>query len=352
MAYLQFDNIKIRGMAACVPSKIEENKDLPFFPSEEDYERFVSVTGIHRRHISSPQICTSDMCLAAAQKLIEELRWDKKEIGCLIFVSQTPDYIYPATSCVLQGKLGLSPDCMSFDISMGCSGWVYGLSVISSLIGANNIKKALLLVGDTVTKTKSPFDKSAYPLFGDAGTATALESCEKSASLCFNLQTDGTKYSAIIIPEGGFRNMFNEESLKMKTDNDGIMRCGLNSKMNGASIFTFSILRAPQSINALMDHFCIDKNEIDYFVFHQANLMMNEQIRKKLKIEPERCPYIFNEFGNNSSASIPLTIVTQLKKKLMGCKAKIISSGFGVGLSWGSAFFELDNIKCCDLIEI
>lgn len=352
MSFQKINNVRIDGIAACVPAKIEENAELEMFSVQEDYDKFVAMTGIERRRIVSEGICASDMCYAAAEKLISDLKWEKSEINCLVFVSQTPDYKLPATACVLQSRLGLAKDCMSFDISLGCSGWVYGLTVVASIISAGGNKKALLLVGDTVSTTKSPLDKSTYPLFGDAGTATALSFDNNATAISSCLYTDGGNYEAIMIEDGGARNPFNSESLEVKEFENGIKRNRLQSILDGSSVFTFGISKAPQSVNNLIEHFEIEKDNVDYFVFHQANMLMNEKIRTKLKLQEEKVPYILNDFGNTSSTSIPLTIVVKLRNELENAKRKIIACGFGVGLSWGAIAFDLENVICSELIEI
>lgn len=352
MAFQQFNTVKIDGISACVPANIEENSSLNLFANTEEYEKFVATTGIERRHVVTEGVCASDLCLAAAEKLIAELNWDKNEIDCLIFVSQTPDYKLPATACVLQGKLGLSKNCMTFDISLGCSGWVYGVSTMASILSSGNIKKGLLLVGDTVTRTKSPLDKSTYPLFGDAGTATALSYNENAAPLQIALFTDGTNYDAIMIEDGGYRNPVTENSFDYVDYGNGIVRNKLQSVLDGSSVFTFGISKAPQSVNNLIEYFEIDKDAVDYFVFHQANKLMNEKIRTKLKLPEEKVPYILKDFGNTSSTSIPLTLVNNLGNELKNKELKIIACAFGVGLSWGAMSADFRKIVCCNLIEI
>jgi 3-oxoacyl-[acyl-carrier-protein] synthase-3 len=353
MAFQENKNVKIVGISACVPKNIEDNRELALLGDQNDIKKFIDSTGIIcRRTVSNKKICTSDLCFEAAQKLIEELKWDRNDIDCLILVTQTPDYLLPSTACILQGRLGLSKDCFAMEISQGCSGWVYGLSTITSLLSSGNMKRALLLVGDTVTVTKSKKDKSTYPLFGDAGTATAIEFESKNEGMIFNTGTDGDKYECIIIRDGGFRNPFTSESLVVKEQEPGIFRNNLQSFLHGQNVFIFGISRVPKSIKALLEKYELDKNEIDFFVFHQANLLMTEQIRKKIKIESEKVPYSLDEFGNTSSASIPLTIVTRLGDKLKKGDHKLLACGFGVGLSWGTVVFNTSNLVCPELIEI
>jgi 3-oxoacyl-[acyl-carrier-protein] synthase-3 len=351
MAFQKIMNVSVRGISACVPSFNEDNKRIPLFQNQEESDKFIEATGVEFRHmVKNSGICTSDMCYYSSLKLLEEIGWKPEEIDCLIFVSQTPDYILPATACILQERLKLTTDCYALDISLGCSGWIYGLSVISSLISGGTMKKGLLLAGDTTTVTKSPKDKSTYPLFGDAGTATVVEFDLNADPLMFNFGTDGKGHEAIMIPDGGFRNFFNAKSFEEVEIEPGIIRNRLQSILNGPAVFTFGISKAPKSVNAILEHFEINKENIDYFIFHQANLFMNEKIRLKLKIEPEKVPYSLRNYGNTSSASIPLTIVTQKKSKLNN--KKLLACAFGVGLSWASVVFNTTNLKCPDLVEI
>lgn len=347
MANIEVKNIALRGIAACVPSDVEDNKEISVFPTENDARKFIETTGIEFRHlVNGRDICTSDMCYEAAADLMKELGWQPEEVDCLIFVTQTPDYILPSTAPIIQNKLGLGADTYCMDISLGCSGWVYGLSVVASLLSAGGMKKALLLSGDTTTVSKSKADKSTYPLFGDAGTATALEFAPGAEGLRFNFGTDGKSSNAIIIPDGGFRNFVTPESFEVQEIESGISRNKLQSVLDGPAVFTFSITKAPRSVNTLMEYFSIDKEQVDFFVFHQANLFMNEKIRNKLKIPAEKVPYTLNEFGNTSSASIPLTIVARIAEKLSSGEHNLIASGFGVGLSWGTVHFTTHNLVC------
>ena len=351
MAFHLIRNVSIRGISACVPAFREDNKEIPLFQNHEESNKFIEATGVEFRHmVKSSGICTSDMCYSSSVKLLDNLGWRPEEIDCLIFVSQTPDYILPATSCILQERLKLPTDCYALDISLGCSGWVYGLSVIASLISGGTMKKGLLLAGDTTTVTKSPKDKSTYPLFGDAGTATAVEFVQDSEPLFFNFGTNGAGYEAIIIPDGGFRNFYNETSFEEEEIEPGVIRNRLQSILNGPAVFTFGISKAPKSVNVLLEHFGINKDDIDFFIFHQANLFMNEKIRIKLKIEPEKVPYSLREYGNTSSASIPLTIVTYKNDELKN--KRLLACAFGVGLSWASVIFNTYDLNCPGLIEI
>lgn len=350
MAFLSIPHIVIRGIAACVPppSGIDENDKYPL--PAEDVEKLISTIGVERKRVSGKTTCCSDLCLAAAERLISDLGWQKAEIEYLVFVSQTPDYITPATACVLQHRLGLGVGCMAFDVNLGCSGWVYGLSVLSALV-AQGRGKGLILAGDTLSKFISKEDKSTWPLFGDAGSATAVEYAEGEPGFKFHLASDGDGQKAIWIKDGGYRHPVSEESFVSRTFGNGICHNDLQLVLDGMSVFSFGISRAPESVNQLLEHFEIDKETVDFYTFHQANLFMNEKIRKKLRLPMEKVPYSLRNFGNTSGATIPLTLVSELNRRLSSSRSTHIGCAFGVGLSWGSVYFETDHIVCPELVE-
>ena len=348
MAFLKIGNVRIAGIAAGVPKQVGSNLDRSLHNISDDYtpEAFVEATGVLERHISET-LTTSDLGYAAAEKLISDLGWEKAEIEAILFVSQTADYIFPATACILQDRLGLSKECYAADVALGCSGWVYGLSYVSSLFNVGTIKKAILIAGDA----KPRIHCVVNPLFGHAATATAIEYSEESSGFMFHFGTDGSGYDAIITPDGGCRNQTSIDSFtKELVDGRGINR--LQGRMKGMDVFAFGISTAPKSIKKLAEHFGFDYQEADYFVFHQANMKMNNTIVKKLKLDTEKVPSCMYHFGNTSSASIPLTIVTQLKGKIENRPTKFICCGFGVGLSWGTVAFETNNIVIPEIVEV
>lgn len=345
MAFFEFKNVRIVGMSAGVPKHIEYTKDNPNISSEYNYEDFIKSTGIKSRRIDE-NLTTSDLCCAAAEKLIKDLEWDKKEIEVLIFVTQGPDYIAPSTACIVQDRIGLSKDCYAAELSFGCSGWVYGLSYAVSLLASGCVKKALLMVGDA--RLHIP---TIDPLVGFAGTVTALEYKEGASGFKFHFGTDGSGYDAIIVPDGGARNQVSPKSFEMENVN-GKQMCRLQSRMNGMDVFAFAISTAPKSMKKLAEHFSLSLEDMDHCVLHQANMQIDEIIRKKMKYPEEKVPMCLPYFGNTSSASIPLTIVSQLKGKIEKKLTKFICCGFGIGLSWGSVAFDSESIVLSDLVEI
>lgn len=351
MATFSINDIAIKGISCCVPKNKERNIDLDIL-TQEEIQKFIEATGVEERRIATKEICTSDLCCEAAEKLIKDLNWQKEEIEILVFVSQTADYILPVSAAILQDRLGLSTNTIAFDVPLGCSGYVYGMSIIAGMMKATGLKKGLLLAGDTISKIVSDKDKSTLPLFGDAGSATAFELNENSGNFLFDLGTDGSGYKTIIVPDGGSRNRINADSLEIKIIEEGISRNSCDLVLDGMDVFGFGISQGPKTVNKLLEKYAIDKEKIDYFIFHQANLMMNKMIAKKLKLPVEKVPYSLQHFGNTSSATIPLTIVSELKDKIENKPSNLLMCGFGVGLSWGTVFVEDCKIEVLDLIEL
>ena len=352
MAFLEFKNVRIAGIAAGVPKTISSN----LHPTEDDQmssdyspEEYVKTTGVRERR-TSRELTTADLGYAAAEQLIADLGWDKSEIEALIFVSQTHDYILPATACILQDRLGLSKECYAFDGSIGCSGWVYGISTAASLLGEGKMKKVLMICGDAKKRFRIEGNQLRDPLFGSAGTATALEFKECAQGLKCHFGTDGSGFDAIITPDGGARSPFTVHSFDFE-DVEGKQMCRLQARMKGMDVFSFGITTAPKTVKKLGEHFGFNYLDTDFFVFHQANMKMNNMIAKKLKLAPEKVPSCMYRFGNTSSASIPLTIVGELRGHCEDGK-QFICCGFGVGLSWGTIHFTSDNMIVSKLVEV
>lgn len=349
MANITIRQVRVAGISTCVPKQVERNTSLTQF-NEDEIQKLIKMTGIEERRKVDDKTTTSDLCLKAAEKLIAELGWDSKDIDALVFVTQTPDYILPATSSILQNKLGLPLSCLTLDISSGCSGYINGLITLGKIMSGGGIKKCLLLVGDTISKICNPNDKSTYPLFGDAGTATALVFDPDAADIKCNIYSDGSGFNAIKIEDGGYRNPFNSNSLNESEIEENIIRSRSDLELDGMDVFSFGISKAPECVNNLLNDYSIDKNEVDYFIFHQANKFMNDTIRKKLVLKPEQVPSTLREFGNTSSASIPITICARIANEVKIQDKKLVLCGFGVGLSWGSIYLELNKIVCPDII--
>ena len=351
MALLKIENTALLGIACCVPKNCEKTEDYPFL-SEQERNGFIKGTGIEERRVGADELCTSDMCYEAADQLIKDLGIDREQIKVLVFVSQSPDYHLPATAIILQDRLGISKNCLAFDVGLGCSGYVYGLSIAGSLLQNMESGYALLLAGDKSTFSANLRDKSTRPLFGDAGSATILSKENNAQPLHFNLQSDGSGFESIIIRGGGTRMPFHKSSTEDKEVEKDIWRNDLNLEMDGVEVFNFSLREVKKNVMTLLEEITVDKEEVDYFVMHQANRFLNETVRKKIKIGADKVPYSIQKFGNTSSASIPLTLVTELSKELSSRSLKLLFSGFGVGLSWGSIYLQTSNVRISKLIEL
>jgi len=351
MALFTIPNITIKGLAAAVPKNEVSNRDYNWI-SKKERELLIKTIGVEKKRIAEKGTTTADLCYAASEKLLEELDWDNSEIQALILVTQSGDYMVPATAPILQDRLGLPKSCMALDINLGCSGYVYGLSVIGGLMSTGSIKKALLLIGDLSSITASYRDKSTYPLFGDSGTATALAYDENAAPMVFNLQTDGAGYEAIIIPDGGVRNFVSRDSFIYKKYGAGIYRHQLHVALDGIEVFNFSLREVVPNIKKTLKYAEKSLDDYDYLIFHQANKLINSTLRKMLKIDPEKVPFSIQKFGNTSGASVPLTIISELRDEIREKKLKLVLSAFGIGLSWGTALVETEGVVCPEIIEI
>lgn len=348
MAVIRFKNVGIKAMAACVPPKKVFNKDLTDIMPEEEVQKMINSVGIHERRICNSSVFASDLCYKAAIKLMQDNNIDPASIDVLLFMSQCADYRIPATACILQHRLGLSKDCMAMDLSLGCSGYVYALSAAMAYASMDGINRVLLLDGEAFSKIVNPRDKVNAPLYGDAGTATLIEKGHYSDSI-FMLHTDGSGEEAVKIP-AGMRHPITPQSLEVTQREDGNYRSDLEVYMDGMEVFNFAIKSVPKGVKELLAATSEEISDIDWLLFHQSNRFMTDFFVKKLKVAPERVPYCIDRFGNTSSASIPLTIVSELNGKLAHA-AKVVMCGFGAGLSWATAQLSLENCKISDLID-
>ncbi|MBE0655563.1 MAG: ketoacyl-ACP synthase III [Bacteroidales bacterium] len=352
MGLLSFRNAGISGLAAAVPKQVIHNLEFTNYFSSESVREIVEKIGVKERRFADEKTCSSDLCFAAAEKLLTDMNLDRKDIDLLIFVSQTPDYRMPATSVLLQERLGLSTSVITLDINLGCSAFLYSLTVAYSMLLTCGLKKALVLDGETRSKVYSLKDRKTGFLFGDGGVAALIESGERFGRSWFSLNSDGSRESLIKIPAGGYRNMSSADSVKEKVvDEYGNIRSDEQGYMNGADVFNFVIREVPKDFNRLFEYSGIDIGTIDYFVFHQANSYINNFLAKKLKLPEAKIPSTIEKFGNTSSVSIPLTIVSELRGMLAEHK-RLLMSGFGVGLTWGTAIIDVEECYLGDIVEV
>jgi 3-oxoacyl-[acyl-carrier-protein] synthase-3 len=351
MANLSYTNVGITSMAGAIPkNKIVNREYTSYFPKDVVMD-IVDKTGVEERRFATKDQTASDLCQAAAEQLFLDNSIEKSEIDILLFITQTPDYRMPATSITLQHRLGLPKTTAAFDINLGCSGFVYGLSVAYAYATMPHVRKVLVLDGETRSKVYHPKDRKTGFIFGDAGVAAVVEKQEVGNSY-FSLNSDGSKSDLIKIDAGGYRNPSNGETTQEKVvDAHGNIRTDEHGYMNGADVFNFVLREIPKNIKEILKFAVKNLEDFDYIVFHQANKFMNDYLAKKLKLESTKVPSTIAKYGNTSSVSIPITIVDQLRYKLEGEK-QLFLCGFGVGMSWATAVIPTKNIKISKLVEL
>jgi len=349
MAILRFYNVGISSIAACVPKNISYNKDLDYLIPANTIEKMIETTGIIEKRFVDKETCASDLCFKAAEKLITDNNIDKGEIDILLFLSQTPDYLIPATSPILQERLGLPKETACMDLTLACSGFIYALSTAYAYASLPSVRKVLLLVGDTFSKISNPKDRVNFPLYGDAGTACIVEKGNYEESI-FELTSDGSGADNVMVPAMGYRHKITQDDLMDKEREDGNYRSEMDITMDGMKTFDHAIIVIPKQVKTLMRDANITPDNIDYVISHQANKMMITFIMKRLKIDMAKVPFCLDKFGNTSSPSIPLTIVSELDGKLNGEK-KLLLSAIGAGWTFATAYIKTNNIKISHILE-
>jgi 3-oxoacyl-[acyl-carrier-protein] synthase-3 len=340
MPTLQYHNSRIAGLTCTFPQNERTTSEIAD-GFGIDSKRIIAMTGIESRRIAPDHMCASDLCADAAERLLDGLSWEPESIDALVFVTQTPDYFLPATACVLQRRLGLANHCASFDVNMGCSGYVYGLYIASSLI-ESGIQRALLLVGDTSSKFISDQDRSVAFLFGDSGSATAIE--RKPSRATFVLGTDGGGADHLIIPGGHSRQRATPELCERVTMEGGNIRSPQELYMNGAEVMAFTLREVPPLFDTLLAERGVSREEIDAVVMHQANKFLLDNLARKMDIPADRVPSSVQRYGNTSCASIPVTISECLREAVSESKLRLALMGFGVGWSWAGCITDFDHI--------
>jgi len=321
----------IRGVFSAVPSRRFDNfTDATGF-TEDEVRKVVGMAGVKSRRMAGDSVCSSDLCQAAAEALLEKTGWEADSVDALIMVTQSPDYLLPSTACVLQTKLGLPTTCAAFDVGLGCSGYAYGLYLGALMLSGGGLKRALVLHGETPARFADESDRSVSLLFGDAGSATALEAVDPAGTTpwSFVLHTDGSGYQDLIIPGGGFRERFPEERRRYCVS------------MNGPNIFNFSIKRVPPVIQDTLDLAGLNKDDVDYYILHQSNQFIMRHLSKKMGIPETKVPLTLEDFGNTGGPSVPLTLVRGELTRPSDRSLKLMLVGYGVGLSWGAALVDL-----------
>jgi 3-oxoacyl-[acyl-carrier-protein] synthase-3 len=355
MATARFRHARVTGVVCTVGSERRPLRDDPLIRGMEpaQAERLLNLIGIDARRVSPRGVTALDLCENAARNLLRGLDCPAAMVDAVVFVTQTPDFQQPSTANLLHGRMFFPKTTAAFDVNQGCSGWVYGLYLASAMIEAGGCHRVLLLAGDTVTQTINSRDRSTALLFGDAGSATMIERSETPVESFFMLHSDGSGHDAIKVPAGAFREPLNQADLTERTDAEGNVRRRDQLHMNGVEVLNFTLREEPAAVRALLEAAGAASEAVDHFVFHQANRFIVQNLAKRLRLPADKVPVgAVSEFGNQSSASIPGVLCHDLSMVLSaGAPARVLASGFGVGLSWASCLLWLHGLKVCNWVE-
>jgi 3-oxoacyl-[acyl-carrier-protein] synthase-3 len=328
MAFSTLNNLRVKGISTCVPPKrVSNTRDVPGMDPGE-LRKVVAMAGVEYRHVSDGSITSTDLCRQACGELMAEIGWSAESVDALVLVTQSPDYFLPSSSCLVHRDLGFPTSTATFDVGLGCSGYPYGLWLGAMMLNSG-LDRIIVMHGETPSLFCHPDDHATSLLFGDAGSATAMERSEGTGTAHFSLHTDGQGFADLIIPGRGFRESAPEGS------RDRYLF------MNGPNIFSFSIKRVPAIIEEMLARTQLGVNDIDYFVLHQSNRFIMKHLAKKCSLDPDKVPIILEDFGNAGGPSVPLAI-TQGIPAQRPSDSRILAIGYGVGLSWSASLFDLE----------
>lgn len=343
MAVFKTQGIEIAGITCAVPDNYIPAESFAERFGEEAVIRFTEGTGIHSIYNALPEQTAGDLAFAAAEHLFSKVEVDRTKIGVMVFVTQSPDYRRPSTACILQKRLGLLMDCMTMEVELGCSGFVYGFQTALSMMTTSDAEYGLVLIGETASKLVNPMDKSIVMMYGDAGAAVLLKKAGRQ-EISTLLKSDGDRYKAIVLPAGGFRDMNPPHDIFMCSD--GNERTLYDIFMDGTSVFSFSITDIPKTIKEYLAITGTTMDDYDVVALHQANQFILKQIIRRIKADKDKVPVSLDRYGNTGGISIPLTLCDKYGEKNDGTTVKALMSGFGIGLSWGvtSAYIPTDVV--------
>jgi 3-oxoacyl-[acyl-carrier-protein] synthase-3 len=349
-----FENKKITGILTVIPkNELLFDEEIPNYNfSAANSMKLKKIMGYDRHRIVNENACVSDLCVHGLNYLFENRLLAPEEIDALILVTQTPDYFMPPTSNIIQGALGLNNDILCLDINQGCAGFILGLLQAFTLLGNPAFNKVVLMNADILSRKVSTKDRNSYPLVGDAASISIIENCNESGMVYTNIKMDGIRGNALMIPAGGLRMPANAETARMEEDEGKNVRSKEHLIMEGRSVFTFVQTEVPRLIDELLEYAAIDKDEIEYFLFHQPNRFMLQKLADSMSIDYCKMPNnIVGKFGNSSGVTVPVNITYNLGSKLVDGTYSVCLAGFGSGLTWGAMLLKLGRMSFCQMIE-
>lgn len=333
----------IKSITSYLPNQKLTNDELAQEFVDWDAAKIFEKTGIAVRSVAAADECASDLGVAAAKQLFEGGVCSAADVDFLLFCTQSPDYMMPTTACLLQDRLGLRTDCGAVDFNLGCSGFVYGLAFAKSLIEGGIVANVLLITAETYSKVINTRDRSVRTIFSDGAAATLISPVDSDDEFIgpFIFGTDGSGGHEVIVPAGGSRQPLSSESAIEKEDRSGNWRSERDLYMNGPEVFNFAIRTVPRAIEQLLSKWGRRMDEVDYFIFHQANRFMLEHLRDKLNIPPEKFWIDLENYGNTVSSTIPIALESAKKRRAVSAGDKVAVIGFGVGYSWSAAMVQI-----------
>lgn len=351
---LSFSGKEVTGLLAVVPANerkfVDEMASFNFSAARS--LKLKEVMGYDRHRIVDGNVCSSDLAVTGIQHLLNGGKLAREEIGALVVVTQSPDYLMPATSFVVQGRLGLPDDVFCLDINQGCGGFLIGLMQGFMLLDQPSIRKVVLVNVDVLSRRVSPRDRNSYPLIGDAASVTVLERRAGAETIDVRLKMDGARREALMIPAGGFRRPSDPSTAEMVEDAEGNFRALDHLKMDGSAVFNFVMTEVPELIGGLLAEAGRGVADIDAFLCHQPNRFMLHKLADKLGVPHDKMPSnIVENFGNSSGVTIPLATAFNLGERLLAKDMRVCLAGFGVGLTWGAMLMRLGPMRFCEIID-
>jgi len=349
-----FRNKQISGVLVVVPANertfIEEMKNYNF--PEARSLKLKEVMGYDRRRLVEPGVCVSDMAVFGLQNLFDRGLLKPDEIDALLLITQSPDYFMPATSNIIQGRLGLRQDMLCLDINQACAGFVIGLIQAFMLLEQESVRKVVLINADVLSRKTSPKDRNIYPLVGDAAAITVIERDTQDSVIHATLKMDGSRNDALMIPAGGMRLPCSAETAVLEDVGDNNLRAKDHLRMDGSAIFNFVQTEIPPLIQGLLDHVGVSMDAVDYFLCHQPNRFMLQKLADKMKVPHSKMPNnVVERFGNSSGSTIPMAIALNIAEKVTDGQILACLAGFGGGLTWAAMLMRLGGWKFCEIID-